>query len=60
LPQVKIEIVKDDPADNNILDCAIAANAEYIGSGDHHLFQLGSYKQIKIINAKQFFEMFLR
>ena len=60
LPQVKIDIVNDDPADNKILECAIAANASYIVSGDHHLLQLESYKQINIVSATQFIELFLR
>jgi uncharacterized protein len=60
LPQVKIEIIKDDPADNKILECAVAANAAYIVSGNHHLLQLGSYKQINIVSAKQFIELLPR
>jgi len=60
LPQVKIEIIKDDPADNKILECAVTTNAACIVSGDHHLLQLESYKQITIVSAKQFIELFLR
>ena len=60
LPQVKIEIIKDDPADNKILECAVASNATFVVSGDHHLLQLKSYKHINIVSAKQFIELILR
>jgi len=60
LPQVKIDIVKDDPADNKILECAVASNAACVVSGDHHLLQLKSYKHINIVSANQFIELFLR
>ncbi|MDG6218117.1 MAG: putative toxin-antitoxin system toxin component, PIN family [Candidatus Thermoplasmatota archaeon] len=60
LPQVKLDIVNDDSADNKILECAVAANAACIVSGDHHLLQLGSYKNINIVSAKQFIKLFLK
>lgn len=53
----KINAVKDDPDDNKIVECAVAANAEYIISGDKHLLRLRAYKQIKIVTAKEFCEL---
>jgi uncharacterized protein len=39
-PNETILEIKDDPEDNKILECAIAANANYIISGDKHLLNL--------------------
>lgn len=36
-PEEKIEIVKDDPKDDIVLECAVACHADYIISGDKHL-----------------------
>lgn len=47
----KINIIKDDSTDNKFIHCALNCNADFIVSGDKHLLQLKSYKDIKIINA---------
>ena len=39
-PEIKLDIVKSDPDDNKILECAIACGASYIVSGDKHLLNL--------------------
>lgn len=51
-PEIKLDVVKLDPDDNKILECAIACGASYIVSGDKHLLNLKEYKNIKIINPK--------
>jgi putative PIN family toxin of toxin-antitoxin system len=53
-PVKLINFIVDDPADNKILECAVAANAEIIISGDSHLLSVGSYKGIKILSPRQF------
>ncbi len=55
-PIIRINAVKDDPADNKILEAALAANADYIVSGDRHLIKLEEFKETKILKAKQFLE----
>jgi putative PIN family toxin of toxin-antitoxin system len=40
VPQKHFRLVRDDPADNHVTDCAIAAEAEYLVTGDKHLLQL--------------------
>ena len=52
-PVKSIKFIIDDPADNKILECAVAANAEIIISGDSHLLSVGSYKGIKILSPRQ-------
>jgi putative PIN family toxin of toxin-antitoxin system len=38
-------IIQDDPDDDAILSCAVAANAEAIISGDSHLLKLKVYQR---------------
>ena len=58
IPKQKLDIVKDDLADNIILECALEAKANYIISGDEHLLALKEYKSIRIINTTEFFNVF--
>jgi uncharacterized protein len=44
----------NDPDDNKFLGCASAADAAYIISGDKHLLRLIQFKEIKILNPKDF------
>ena len=40
-----------DPDDDHVLACAIAANADFIVSGDKHLLDLKRHQGIEIVNA---------
>lgn len=48
-PEVVLEVVKDDSDDNRVLECAVAAKANYIISGDKHLLDLGEYRGIEVL-----------
>ena len=54
---VKLAVVKKDPDDNKILECAVSCNADYVVTGDRHLLDLKEYQRIKIITPKQFLEL---
>lgn len=56
-PDIKVDVIKSDPDDNKILECAIACGASYIVSGDSHLLELREYGSIKIINPKTALEL---
>jgi uncharacterized protein len=56
-PQEKINAVKADEKDNIILECAVAAEADYIVSGDHHLKDLIEFRGIKIVTAARLLEL---
>ena len=43
-PHFHLEIIQVDPDDNKFVDCAIAANAKFIVTDDHHYDEL---KQLK-------------
>ena len=49
-PTQHVRVIKDDPDDNMILECALSANADIIASGDSHLLDLGCWKNIRILS----------
>ncbi len=54
-PSKQIKTVKTDDADNRILECAIAAKATRIVTGDtRHLLPLKIYRKIPIVSPAQF------
>jgi putative PIN family toxin of toxin-antitoxin system len=53
-PAVQLDVIKEDPADNRILECAVAAGSDYIVSGDNDLLRLGWYDGIKILSVSDF------
>lgn len=50
-PIVITPVVLSDPDDDNVLACALAANADVVVSGDRHLLQMGAYSAIPILPA---------
>ncbi len=51
-----LDIIKEDPPDNMILEAAIEHKAAYIVSGDAHLLKLGEFQSVKILTPAQFLE----
>lgn len=49
-PDKKLEVVKTDPNDNKIFECAEYANAGYIASWDSHVTSVEQYDEIKVMN----------
>ena len=45
--------ILDDPDDDHVLACALAAKAEIIVSGDRHLLDLKKYQGIRIVTAAE-------
>ncbi len=58
IPEKRIIVIKKDPDDNRILECALAADADLIISGDNHLLELMKYKNIQIVSPSEFFEKY--
>ena len=46
-----------DKTDNRYLECAVAAKADYVISGDIHLRELKEYRGIKIVNPAEYLEI---
>lgn len=55
-PKSKVGVVKEDPSDNRVIECALAAKAGHIVSGNEHLLRMRSYAGIEIISVKGFLE----
>jgi putative PIN family toxin of toxin-antitoxin system len=49
-PAPSLDVIKEDAADNRVLECALAGNASYIVTGDSHLLNLKTYQGIVILN----------
>ncbi len=56
-PGVKLEVVKDDPDDNKILELA-AQIGDVIVTGDRHLLKLGDFRGVKIQRPAEFLDEF--
>jgi uncharacterized protein len=52
----KLEVIKEDPDDDIILETAVVGNVDYLVSGDPHLLELVKFGQLKIITVNDFLE----
>lgn len=54
-PAQPLDVVKFDPDDNRIVECAVSAGSQVIVTGDKHLLQLRHYGSIEILRLSDFF-----
>jgi len=59
-PLESINAIEADPSDNKFLEAALQGNAIYIVSGDSHLLELETFRDIHVITARQFIELCFR
>ena len=52
-PKEKVNVVKDDPSDNILIECALESNSKYIITSDKHLLNIKEYKGIRIIKPEE-------
>ncbi len=52
-PKRSLRVIREDPADDKVLECALEGKARYIVSGDKHLLRLKEFRGIKVIRAKE-------
>jgi putative PIN family toxin of toxin-antitoxin system len=50
----ELDIIKEDPTDNRILECAMVADVDFIVSGDEHLLSIKKFGRIEILMASEF------
>ena len=50
-PTETLDVVKGDPTDNRILECAVAAGVETIVSGDRHLLSIEQFRGIRVLRV---------
>jgi uncharacterized protein len=53
-PKMTLDIIREDPADNRILECAVEGRANLIVSGGRHLRRLTIYQGIPIVRPVDF------
>ena len=58
-PVQSLDLVKHDPADNKILECAVEAGSDYIISGDKHLLRLKQHGNAPILKVSDFLHIAL-
>lgn len=53
-PRITLYVIREDPDDNRVLECAITGKADVIVSGDRHLLDLKSYRNIPVVRPIDF------
>jgi len=48
-----LKVLDDDPSDDQILETALLGDADFIVTGDKHLFSLGTFRGIRILKAAE-------
>lgn len=56
-PAVELDVIKEDPPDNRVLECAVSAGSDYIVTGDKDLLRLGRYDAIRILSVADFLDL---
>lgn len=52
-PERRVDVLRDTP-DNRVLECAFAAGADVIVTGDRQILALGTWEGIEILSLRQF------
>ena len=53
-PKQRFKVIKEDPDDNKILECAKEGKADFIITKDNHLLKLKQFERIKIVTPEEF------
>ena len=53
-PVAKVNVVKENPDGNKIIECALASSSEYVITYDKHLLNLKEFQGIKIATPEEF------
>ena len=54
VPRHALRVIKNDPSDDRILECAVEGQANLIVSGDRHLLSLKTFRGISILTVREF------
>ncbi|MCK5772458.1 MAG: putative toxin-antitoxin system toxin component, PIN family [Thermoplasmata archaeon] len=49
-----LDVIKEDPSDDHILETAVLGNVSFLITGDNHLLKLGDYKGVVICKTSEF------
>ncbi len=59
VPSERVDTIKADPADNLVLEAALAGRAEVVVTGDHDLLQLKEFRGVRIVSPRVFTARYL-
>ena len=57
IPKIKVDEIPKDQADNKVLECALAAKADYLITGNKNHFTFSEFKGIKVLSPAEFTEV---
>lgn len=55
-PKQRLKVIQQDEPDNRVLECALAAKANYIISGDRHLLALHTFRGMQVVDPAGFLQ----
>ena len=55
-PKTTLSVIKEDPDDDRILECAIEARSRFIITQDKDLLRLGDFEGIEIVRPEEFLQ----
>ena len=55
--KTKVDLIKEDPTDNKILECAVDGKVNFVISKDHHLLDYKEFNGIKILSPEEFLKI---
>ena len=58
-PTEALGVIKEDPDDNRILECAMTAKSDYIVTEDKDLLRLVTYGNVRILTIRDFIDQAL-
>ena len=53
----RVDVVKDDPDDNKIIECAVNSESSFLLTYDNHLLKIAEYKGVKIMHPSDFLKL---
>jgi putative PIN family toxin of toxin-antitoxin system len=56
-PTEILHVIKEDPADDSILECAATAKSDFIVSEDKDLLRLGQFGSARIVSVRDFINL---
>ncbi|MGH9637293.1 MAG: putative toxin-antitoxin system toxin component, PIN family [Candidatus Angelobacter sp.] len=56
-PAQTLHVIREDPDDDRVIECAVASGSQFIISGDKHLLRLGLYENIRILKVAEFLHL---
>ena len=56
-PTQKLDAVREDPADNRTLECAVEGKSQYLVTRDQHLLKLKSFGGTQMIKVADFLQV---